>query len=232
MKKTVFLFFLSFIGLNFAQAQKIGIYYGSNTNFISNDIDIVFNEVSPTSGLPVEKDRKYKSDWGREYGLTYRTDVSHAFSLEYNLGYQKLVTVLQETITEGSERKTNSYDFDQSYIILRPTLHFWLNDNWSFTGNATLRMGLGGNFHQYTAPVGGEKGVFTAGENNVFDENHLDMGIGINYEMDMGLGLYLNYQKPLLNFNSSPVDDYRPLSTVAFGISFRIDKEKLEKFGK
>lgn len=232
MKKTVFLFFLSFIGLNIAQAQKIGVYYGSNVNFISDEINIVFNETSTVSGLPVTKDREYKTGWGREYGLTYRTDLSHAVSLEYNLGYQKLVTVLKETITEGSERKTNSYDFEQSYLVLRPTLHYWLNDKWSFTGNTTLRMGMGGKFHQYTAPVAGQNGVFTSGESDIFAENHLDLGFGVNYEMDMGLGVYLNYQKPVVNFNSTPVDDYRPLSTVTFGISFRIEKEKLQKFGK
>lgn len=209
-----------------SQAQDLGIYYGSNTNFLSNNIDITFKDQVQTTGEVIS--REYKTDWGKEFGITYRTDLSHAFSLEYVLGYQKSVTVVEQITTKDLERNTESFYFRQHYAILRPTLHYWVNDNWSFTGNTTLRMGIGGTYHEYDV----QKNLFIEGKNRVFDENHLDIGIGVNYEMDMGIGAFLTYQKAILNFNGAPVEDYRPLSTLAFGLSYRIDKKKLEKFGK
>jgi len=226
MKKTAYLLFLSVLGFNVATAQDIGIYYGTNTNFLKSNLNVESSVV--VDGVLTETKKDFISDWGSEFGVTYRTELSHAFSLEYALGVQKLVTSMKETTTIETERTTTSFDYDQSYVILRPTLHYWLNDNWSFTGNTTLRMGTGGTFYKYDETYG----LNIKGENRVFDMNHLDLGIGVNYEMDFGLGLYLNYQKPIVNFNGDPVEDYLPQSTISFGLSFRIDKKILDKYSK
>ena len=226
MKKTAYLLFLSILGFNVATAQDIGIYYGTNTNFLKSNLDVQFSGTE--GGVPFTLDREYKSDWGRELGITCRTELSHAISLEYALGFQKLVTVVEETKTLVPDKTTESFEFRQSYVVLRPTLHYWVNDNWSFTGNATVRMGTGGTFHRYDAT----KGVYEEGSSRVFEMNHLDLGIGVNYEMDFGLGVFMTYQKPLINFNGDPIEDYQPQSTIAFGLSFRMDKKVLDRYAK
>lgn len=226
MKKTAYLLFLSILGFNVATAQDIGIYYGTNTNFLKSNLDVKFSGTE--GGVPFETVRDYKTDWGTEFGLTYRTEVSHAISMEYALGFQKIVTVVQEATSIGVNKTVSSVEYDQSYAVLRPTLHYWVNDNWSFTGNATLRMGTGGTFHRYDETYN----VYELGNNRVFDMNHLDLGIGVNYEMDFGLGAFMTFQKPLVNFNGKPQEDYLPQSTLSFGVSYRIDKKVLNKYSK
>ena len=236
MKKTAYLLFLSILGFNVATAQDIGIFYGMNTNILHSGAD----RTSPAvvgNNIIIEKEFDYVSKLGSEIGLTYRTELNHSWSLEHAVSYLVLNTSIQETTTSTPVPDVNNastvtvieHDFEQKSLVYKPRLHYWINDNWTFMMGASLRLALEGSYYRYMDPP---INTYVYGVYDAFEFNHINANGGVNYESDYGFGAFIEYQLPVVNINGVPTEYYDPRGTFTFGINFRFDKDKLNKFSK
>ncbi|MGB0427959.1 MAG: hypothetical protein ACPGEC_03420 [Flavobacteriales bacterium] len=216
--------FLSGIAL---QAQEIGIYYGKNNVLMSQEAD---NRISTTnsSGAPETIVTDYSSSWGYELGMTYRHNLSHAFSAEYAFGYQSIRPDVDVTRILSNSSITKTERNTLNYLNIKPTLQYWLNDNWTISGGLNLRLGMGGSYTLLNV----YDEVFLKSEPKPFALNHLDAQFGINYKLINGLSLYSNFQLPMVNFNGAPKEYFYPTGIITFGAMFRIERDKLSSYSK
>jgi len=235
MKKTAYLLFLSLLGFNVATAQDIGIFLGTNTNMIHSGADRTSPAITGNNVI-IQKDFDYVSKLGSEFGLTYRSELNHSWSLEHAISYLVLKTSIQETTTttpvpdanQSSTVTVEEHDFEQNSLVYKPRLHYWINDNWTFMMGASLRLALSGSYYKYHEPS--DKYIY--GIYDAFEYNHINANGGVNYESDFGIGAFVEYQLPLININGVPTEYYDPQGTLTFGINFRFSKDKLSKYSK
>ncbi len=235
MKKTAYLLFLSVLGFNVATAQDIGVFFGFNTNIIHSGADRTSPAVTGNNVI-IEKEYDYVSKLGTEVGLTYRSELSHAWSLEHAVSYLVLNTSIQETtrttpvpdVNNSSTLTVAELDFDQKSFVYKPRLHYWINDNWTFMMGASLRLSLEGSYYKYDEPTD----TYVYGIYDAFEFNHINGNTGVNYESDYGIGGFVEYQIPLINMNGIPTEYYNPRGTLTFGLSYRFDKKSLNKYAK
>lgn len=235
MKKTAYLLFLSLLGFNVATAQDLGVFYGFNTNMIHSGADRVSPAVTGNN-IIIQKEYDYVSKLGTEVGLTYRTELNHSWSLEHVASYLVLNTSIQETTTSTPVPDANhsstitvvERDFEQKSLVYKPRLHYWINDNWTFMMGASVRLALSGSYYKYNEPTDS----YIYGIYDAFEFNHINANGGVNYESDYGIGVFAEYQLPVININGVPTEYYDPKGTLTFGISYRFDKDKLNKYSK
>ncbi|MCT4665401.1 MAG: PorT family protein [Flavobacteriales bacterium] len=206
-----------------AQAQEIGAYLGTNFNLYGFETDFInFQGVEFTT----------KPRLGFDAGVLYRKDLSHFWSFEQQIGIQSTSTGINE---RNNPNQVDFYekelDIHETYFRISPMVQYHFNNRWAFTFGANVRLSIYGNTFQVTnSTLLTESKHFKALVINLFEQNYFDGLFGVQYESPIGLGVYANYQLPMIRFQESTSLNYQSKGTISLGLNYRIATEKLSPY--
>jgi hypothetical protein len=226
MKKLLVLA-LSLLSIHLS-AQELGVHAGMNINRYS-----VESNIGLTSGFSNSVSAKI----GKEFAISYRMQLNHAWSFEPSAWMITTKAALtRERIEEGKLLEQYQHEIEESFFGIQPNFYYNFHNQWAFIGGAGFRFSRGGQVFDYHYPYDPVKNTTAADPTTVtkkidpFEFNYMDMILGVQYETKLGLGAYVKYQYQIMEFQKPYSDILKPVGTVSFGINFRIHQDRLSKY--